>query len=83
MNGAFIPIFAFPDWLQVVAKLAPSTLGIDVIRRLLFGSESLAEVWSGGELPLAIVHAAIMFALGWAVYRGAIARGLRDGGLGA
>ncbi len=83
INGAFIPIYAFPDWLQVVAKFAPSTLGIDVIRRVLFAHESLAVVWSTGHLPLAIVHAAVMFAFGWAVYWSAIDRGLRDGRLGA
>jgi ABC-2 type transport system permease protein len=83
LNGAFIPIYAFPDWLQVVARFAPSTLGIDVIRRLLFAGDSLDAVWSAGQLPLTIVHAAVMFALGWAVYQGAIDRGLRDGRLGA
>jgi len=83
INGGFIPIYAFPDWLQVVARFAPSTLGIDVIRRLMFAGESLTDVWSGGQLPLTILHAAVMFALGWAVYQGAIDRGLRDGRLGA
>jgi len=83
MNGTYIPIYVFPDWLQVVAKFAPSTLGIDVIRRLLFTDASLADVWSAGDLPLTILHAAVMFAFGWAVYQGAINRGLRDGRLGA
>lgn len=83
INGTFIPIYVFPDWLETLVKFAPSTLGVDVIRRLLFAGESLGDVWSGGQLPLAILHAAGMFALGWAVYQGAIGRGLRNGGLGS
>lgn len=83
INGTFIPIYVFPDWLETLVKVAPSTLGVDVIRRLLFAEESLGDVWSGGQLPLAILHAAGMFALGWAVYQGAIRRGLRDGRLGS
>ncbi len=83
VNGTYIPIYVFPDWLQVVAKFAPSTLGIDVIRRLLFTDASLADVCSAGDLPLTRLHAAVMFAFGWAVYQGAINRGLRDGRLGA
>lgn len=83
INGTFIPIYVFPDWLETLVKVAPSTLGVDVIRRLLFAGESLGDVWSGGQLPLTILHAAGMFALGWAVYQGAIRRGLRDGRLGS
>jgi ABC-2 type transport system permease protein len=64
INRTYIPIYVFPDWLQVVAKFAPSTLGIDVIRRLLFTDASLADVWSAGALPLTMLHAAVMFALG-------------------
>lgn len=83
INGTLIPIYVFPDWLETLVKFAPSTLGVDVIRRLLFADQSLAQVWSGGHLPLTILHAAAMFALGWAVYQRAIARGLRDGRLGS
>lgn len=83
INGAFVPIYVFPDWLEALVKVAPSVLGIDVIRRMLFTGESLGEVWSGGQLPATILHAAVMFGLGWVVYQAAIARGLRDGRLGA
>ncbi|HEX6197817.1 MAG TPA: ABC transporter permease [Jiangellaceae bacterium] len=87
LNGALIPIFAFPGWLELVAKLVPTTLGVDAIRRLtapVDGTvESLGDVWADGTLPWALVHAAILLVLGWAIYQAAIRRGLRDGRLGA
>lgn len=83
INGAFIPIYVFPNWLQVVAKIVPSTLGIDATRRMLFANETLGGIWSDGSLPLAIVHAGLMLVLGWIVFQGAIRRGLRDGRLGS
>lgn len=87
LNGAFIPIFAFPEWLELVAKLVPTTLGVGAIRRLtapVDGTvEGLGDVWADGTLPWALVHAATLLILGWAIYHAAIRRGLRDGRLGA
>jgi ABC-2 type transport system permease protein len=87
LNGAFIPIFAFPGWLEFVAKFVPTTLGVDAIRRMtapMDGTvEGLGDVWADGTLPWALVHAAVLLILGWAVYQAAIRRGLREGRLGA
>lgn len=84
LNGAFIPVFVFPDWLQLTSKvLIPTTLGLDGTRRLLIDGAPLGQVWSNGTLPWAIVHAVVLLVLGWAAYHAAIRRGLRDGGLGA
>jgi ABC-2 type transport system permease protein len=83
LNGALIPIFAFPAGLELVAKLVPTTLGVDATRRLTTTGETLGDVWADGTLQWALVHAAIMLILGWTVYQAAIGRGLREGRLGA
>lgn len=83
LNGAFIPIFVFPGWLEFAAKLVPTTLGVDAIRRLTTTDQTLGDIWADGTLPWAIVHAALLLILGWAVYQAAIRRGLREGRLGA
>jgi ABC-2 type transport system permease protein len=83
LNGALIPIFAFPAGLELVAKLVPTTLGVDATRRLTTTGETLGHIWADGTLPWALVHAAIMLILGWTVYQAAIRRGLRQGRLGA
>lgn len=83
LNGAFIPIFAFPAGLELVAKFVPTTLGVDATRRLSTTGETLGDVWADGTLPWALVHAALLLILGWTVYQAAIRRGLREGRLGA
>lgn len=83
LNGAFIPIFLFPDWLELAAKFVPTTLGVDAIRRLTTTNETLGDVWADGTLPWALGHAALLLIIGWTVYQAAIGRGLREGRLGA
>lgn len=83
LNGAFIPIFLFPDWLELGAKFVPTTLGVDAIRRLTTTNETLGEVWADGTLPWALGHAALLLIIGWTVYQAVIGRGLREGRLGA
>ena len=82
LNGALIPVAAYPPGLQLAAKLVPTTLGMDTTRRILFGHEALAGVWADHSLQWALLHAAVMLLAGWGVYQAAIRRGLRDGRLG-
>jgi ABC-2 type transport system permease protein len=82
LNGAYVPVYAYPDWLQVIAKLVPSTLGIDVMRRILIEDSSLAATWVDHSLQWALLHTAVMLPLGWTVYQWQIRRGLREGRLG-
>jgi ABC-2 type transport system permease protein len=84
LNGAFVPVFVFPGWLELASKIfIPTTLGLDATRKILIGGEGLGQVWSDGTLPWAILHAAALLVLGWVVYQAAIRRGLREGRLGA
>ncbi|TDO30403.1 ABC-2 type transport system permease protein [Kribbella sp. VKM Ac-2527] len=84
LNGAFIPVFVFPDWLELAAKIVvPTTLGLDATRQILVAGAPLDNVWSSGTLPWAVVHAAVQLVVGWAAYQAAIRRGLREGRLGA
>ena len=82
LNGSLVPVEAFPGWLEVVARLAPSTLGVESTRAVLLGDASLGALWSSGDLLWAAMHAAAMLLAGWATYQFNIRRGLRDGRLG-
>lgn len=83
LNGAFIPVFVFPESIELAAKFVPSTLGVDAIRQLTTTEAALGDIWTDGTLPWALVHAAVLLILGWVVYRAAIRRGLREGRLGS
>ncbi|WP_440102716.1 ABC transporter permease [Streptosporangium sp. H16] len=56
LNGSFLPLVFYPDWLAVLARVLPTTLGIEAITQTLFGGRSLSEVWSGGTLPWLLLH---------------------------
>jgi ABC-2 type transport system permease protein len=82
LNGAYVPVYAFPGWLEFIAKLVPSTLGIDAVRRIVIEDGTLASTWADGSLQWALLHAAVMLVAGWLVYQSQVRRGLRDGRLG-
>ncbi|MGH3735186.1 MAG: ABC transporter permease [Micromonosporaceae bacterium] len=82
INGALVPITAFPPGLELAAKFVPTTLGIDVSRKALFDGAPVTALVADGSLGAAALHAAVMLAVGWAVYRWAVRVGLRDGRLG-
>lgn len=82
LNGAFIPVGVFPDWLQLVARIAPTTLGVEVSRKILLQGGSLQSAWSDGSLIWLFVHSAALLIAGAALYQLAIRRGLREGRLG-
>ncbi|MEU4409099.1 ABC transporter permease [Streptosporangium sp. NPDC023963] len=56
LNGSFLPLAFYPDWLAVLARILPTTLGIEAITQTLFEGRSLSEVWSGGTLPWLLLH---------------------------
>lgn len=82
VNGAFIPVSVFPDWLELVAKLFPTTLGVETTRQILFEDAQFSDLWSNHTLQWTLLHTAVMVLLGWTVFQAAIHRGLKDGRLG-
>lgn len=82
LNGSIVPVSLYPGWLQVVARLSPTTLGVEVTRKILLQGQSLATVWSDHVLIWLLVHSAALLVVGGAVYQWNIRRALRDGRLG-
>lgn len=82
VNGAFVPISAFPDWLQTLARLAPTTLGVEVNQSVLLDGQPLQAAWSNGNLSWLLAHAAASLVAGWTLWQWNIRRGLRHGKLG-
>jgi ABC-2 type transport system permease protein len=82
LNGAFVPVSLFPTWLQVLARLLPTTLGVEVTRRILLQGSPLAASWSDRSLVWLVAHSAGMLIVGAAAYDLSIRRALREGRLG-
>lgn len=81
-NGAFLPVAQFPDWLQALARLLPTTLGIEATIDLLHGGSSLAELAADGTLPALAAYTAALGVLAWVVYARNYRRALVSGDLG-
>lgn len=82
LNGTLIPPELFPRWLELAAKLVPSTLGISATRRVLVEGASLAELARDGSLGWLVLHTVVLVAGGWVAYQWQIRRALRDGSMG-
>jgi ABC-2 type transport system permease protein len=82
VNGAFVPISAFPDWLRVLARLAPTTLAVEATRTVLLDGRSLEAAWADHTLAWLLLHAVTSLLAGWTLWQWNIRRGLRNGRLG-
>jgi ABC-2 type transport system permease protein len=82
LNGAVMPLSLFPAWLAVVARLLPTTMGVEATTKVLFEDESLGDIWSDGTLPWLIAYTVALALLGWYVFVRNHRRALRDGRLG-
>jgi ABC-2 type transport system permease protein len=82
LNGAFVPVSVFPDWLQLVSRLLPTTLGVEVSRRVLLQGWPLSSTWSDHSLLWLMVHSGLMLILGSVFYQRNIMRALHEGTLG-
>ncbi|WP_067143769.1 ABC transporter permease [Microtetraspora malaysiensis] len=56
LNGSFLPLNLYPDWLAAAARVLPTTLGIEALTQTLFESRTLTQLWSGGTLPWLLAH---------------------------
>ena len=68
LNGAFVPIERFPNWLAAIAQTLPTTQGIIVLRRVVLDGQSLIEVWLDGSLVWLLIHSGLYFGLGWVIF---------------
>src|SRR5215471_13707811 len=82
LNGSFVPVSLFPSGLQVVSRLLPTTLGVEVGRRILLQGWSLSAVWSDLSLLWLLIHSSAMLVLGALFYQRSILRALHEGRLG-
>lgn len=82
LNGTIVPPELFPRWLELIAKLMPSTLGVSATRAMLVDGQSLGDLWGTGALGWLVVHTAVLAVLAGLAYQVQIRRALRDGRLG-
>ncbi len=68
LNGTLIPVELYPGWVQVIARFLPTTLGIEVMRKVVLEGQSLGMVWAAGTLPWLVAHAIGLTVLGWLVF---------------
>jgi ABC-type polysaccharide/polyol phosphate export permease len=81
LNGTLIPLEWYPAWVQTLARFLPTTLGIEVARRVVLQGQSLGAVWADGTLPWLLIHTVGLFALGWFVFLLNDRRAMRQGTL--
>lgn len=82
LNGTVVPPELFPRWLELLAGLVPSTLGVSATRSVLLDGQSFGDLWQTGALGWLLLHTAVLVALAFGAYRVQIRRALRDGRLG-
>ncbi|MFF0869748.1 ABC transporter permease [Nonomuraea sp. NPDC003560] len=63
LNGSFLPLHLYPDWLAAAARLLPTTLGVEALNRTLFEGGTLAGLWTGGTLPWLLAHTLVLAAV--------------------
>jgi ABC-2 type transport system permease protein len=80
-GGMFIPITLFPHGVQIVARLVPTALGVEVLNTTLAG-RGLRAAWADGTLPWLLAHTVALLGLGWITYLYTLRRARREGGLG-
>lgn len=80
LNGAIVPVTAFPNWMTQVTRVLPTTLSIEVVRMITLDGQSLLDAWNAGLLPLLALHSTTWFVVGLALFavadRAARKRGL-------
>ncbi len=68
LNGALLPVSYFPEWLETITKVLPTTQGIIVLRRVVVDGASLAAVWQDGSMVFLAVQSAVFLLAGWVLF---------------
>jgi len=82
LSGSLLPINHFPVWLAAIARTLPITQGIDVLRNVVLGGESLSTAWNNGSLLWLIIHSALYLSIGWLIFKISERIARRRGSLG-
>lgn len=82
LNGAFLPVSLYPDWMGFVARLLPTTMGVETADKVLFKGRSLADIWTDGSLPWSLAYTAAFLIGGWALFVRNHRKAMREGKLG-
>jgi ABC-2 type transport system permease protein len=68
LNGMLLPVDLYPGWVQGIARVFPTTLGIEALRKTMLDGQSLFTIWASDTLPWLVVHAVGLAALGGVVF---------------
>lgn len=68
LNGSFVPLERFPDWLAAVAYTLPTSQGIVLLRRIVLDDESLFVLWQDGSLRWLSLHSGLYLLIGLLVF---------------
>jgi ABC-2 type transport system permease protein len=68
LNGTLIPLEWYPGWVQVLARFLPTTLGIQVMDRVVLQQQQLVDVWADGTLTWLLLYTIGLAVLGWLVF---------------
>lgn len=79
-GGMLVPVTAFPEEIQTISHLVPTSLGVQALNTTL-SQGRLSASWSDGTLPGLLVHTTVLVVAGLAVYGVTMRRALREGAL--
>ncbi|MFC5754763.1 ABC transporter permease [Actinomadura rugatobispora] len=82
LNGSFLPLALYPDWLALVARFLPTTLAIEATTGVLFQGRSLGDLWGDGTLPWSLAYTLALAVLSAALFVRNHRRAVREGRLG-
>lgn len=82
LNGSFLPVSQFPEWLKNVAHTLPTTQGIILLRRVILDNESLMDLLRDGSLAWLFIHSMLYLVVGLIVFNIAERSAKRRGLLG-
>jgi len=66
--GSLLTVSVLPAWLAGISMSLPSTLGIIVIRRIIFEGKTLANTWQDGSLVGLAINSILYLLIGWTIF---------------
>lgn len=63
-TGAIIPLHTFPHYLRIFAQTLPMTLGLSIIREIIFQQKTIVDITSSTKFYLFLVNSIFYLTLG-------------------